>query len=107
MNDHRDVELRHLRYFVTVAEEGTMREAARVLRIAQPSLSQQISTLERRVGAPLFHGRPKGMELTEGGADPGREAAVPWPRSSRRWCRRATRAAPSRWGSAVPLRSTC
>lgn len=67
MNDHRDVELRHLRSFVTVAEEGTMTEAARVLRIAQPSLSQQISTLERRVGAPLFHRRPTGMELTEGG----------------------------------------
>jgi DNA-binding transcriptional LysR family regulator len=67
VNDHRDVELRHLRYFVTVAEEGTMTEAARVLRIAQPSLSQQISALERRVGAPLFHRRPKGMELTEGG----------------------------------------
>ncbi|NUR60466.1 MAG: LysR family transcriptional regulator [Catenulispora sp.] len=67
MNDHRDVELRHLRSFVTVAEEGTMTEAARVLRISQPSLSQQISTLERRVGAPLFHRRPTGMELTEGG----------------------------------------
>ena len=67
MHDHQGVELRHLRYFVTVAEEGTMTEAARVLRIAQPSLSQQISTLERRVGAPLFHRRPTGMELTEGG----------------------------------------
>ena len=67
MHDHRGVELRHLRYFVTVAEEGTMTEAARVLRIAQPSLSQQISALERRVGAPLFHRRPTGMELTEGG----------------------------------------
>ncbi|MFF3941466.1 LysR family transcriptional regulator [Streptomyces phaeofaciens] len=67
MHDHQGVELRHLRYFVTVAEEGTMTEAARVLRIAQPSLSQQISALERRVGAPLFHRRPKGMELTEGG----------------------------------------
>lgn len=67
MYDHRGVELRHLRYFVTVAEEGTMTEAARVLRIAQPSLSQQISALERRVGAPLFRRRPTGMELTEGG----------------------------------------
>ncbi|GAA2030549.1 hypothetical protein GCM10009839_32870 [Catenulispora yoronensis] len=67
MHDHQGVELRHLRYFVTVAEEGTMTEAARVLRIAQPSLSQQISALERRVGAPLFHRRPTGMELTEGG----------------------------------------
>ena len=67
MPDHQGVELRHLRYFVAVAEEGTMTEAARVLRIAQPSLSQQISALERRVGAPLFRRRPTGMELTEGG----------------------------------------
>jgi len=67
MHDHQGVELRHLRYFVTVAQEGTMTEAARVLRIAQPSLSQQISALERRVGAPLFHRRATGMELTEGG----------------------------------------
>jgi LysR family transcriptional regulator, benzoate and cis,cis-muconate-responsive activator of ben and cat genes len=67
VHDHQGVELRHLRYFVTVVEEGTMTEAARVLRIAQPSLSQQISALERRVGAPLFHRRPHGMELTEGG----------------------------------------
>lgn len=67
MSDHRDVELRHLRYFVAVAEEGTVTEAARVLRITQPSLSQQIGALERRVGAPLFHRRPTGMELTEGG----------------------------------------
>lgn len=67
MHDHQGVELRHLRYFVAVAEEGTMTEAARVLGIAQPSLSQQISALERRVGAPLFHRGPKGMELTEGG----------------------------------------
>ncbi|MEV0410602.1 LysR family transcriptional regulator [Streptomyces sp. NPDC050448] len=35
--------------------------------MSQPSLSQQIGALERHVRAPLFHRRPKGMELTEGG----------------------------------------
>lgn len=61
------VELRHLRYFAAVAEAGTVTEAARRLRIAQPSLSQQIRLLERRVGTPLFRRLPQGMELTEGG----------------------------------------
>ncbi|QKW35652.1 LysR family transcriptional regulator [Actinomadura sp. NAK00032] len=61
------VELRHLRYFAVVAEAGTVTEAARRLRIAQPSLSQQIRTLERRVGTQLFRRLPQGMELTEAG----------------------------------------
>ncbi|KUJ65087.1 hypothetical protein ACZ90_51765 [Streptomyces albus subsp. albus] len=61
------VELRQLRAFAVVAEAGTVTEAARRLRIAQPSLSQQLAGLERRVGAALFHRRPQGMELTEGG----------------------------------------
>nr|BFD81910.1 LysR family transcriptional regulator [Streptomyces sp. Xyl84] len=62
-----DLELRHLRYFAAVAEAGTVTEAARRLRIAQPSLSQQLRLLERRVGAPLFRRLPRGMELTEAG----------------------------------------
>ncbi|WP_051789981.1 LysR family transcriptional regulator [Streptomyces sp. NRRL S-1022] len=67
MEDIPGVELRHLRYFVAVAEAGTVTEAARRLRIAQPSLSQQIRLLERRIGTPLFRRLPQGMELTEGG----------------------------------------
>ncbi|MFD8612814.1 LysR family transcriptional regulator [Streptomyces sp. NPDC059631] len=62
-----ELELRPLRYFAAVAEAGTVTEAARRLRIAQPSLSQQIKQLERRVGAPLFRRLPRGMELTEAG----------------------------------------
>ncbi|MYR55912.1 LysR family transcriptional regulator, partial [Streptomyces sp. SID625] len=62
-----ELELRPLRYFTAVAEAGTVTEAARRLRIAQPSLSQQIKQLERRVGAPLFRRLPRGMELTEAG----------------------------------------
>ncbi|MFC0601457.1 LysR family transcriptional regulator [Streptomyces palmae] len=61
------VELRQLRAFAVVAEAGTVTEAARRLRVAQPSLSQQIAGLERRVGATLFHRGPRGVELTESG----------------------------------------
>jgi DNA-binding transcriptional LysR family regulator len=61
------IELRHLRYFAEVAASGTVTEAARRLRIAQPSLSQQIRSLESRVGATLFDRGPQGMALTEAG----------------------------------------
>ncbi|MER6977846.1 LysR family transcriptional regulator [Streptomyces carpinensis] len=61
------VELRHLRYFAAVAEAGTVTEAARRLRIAQPSLSQQIRLLERCIGTQLFRRLPQGMELTDAG----------------------------------------
>ncbi len=67
MDDLPGVELRQLRYFAAVAEAGTVTEAARRLSIAQPSLSQQIRLLERRIGTPLFQRLPQGMELTEGG----------------------------------------
>lgn len=67
MDELSGVELRHLRYFAAVAEAGTVTEAARRLRIAQPSLSQQIRLLERRIGAQLFRRLPQGMELTEAG----------------------------------------
>ncbi|MES4908139.1 MULTISPECIES: LysR family transcriptional regulator [unclassified Streptomyces] len=61
------VDLRQLRYFAAVAEAGTVTAAARRLHIAQPSLSQQIRLLERRIGTSLFRRLPQGMELTEGG----------------------------------------
>ncbi|MFB9907657.1 LysR family transcriptional regulator [Allokutzneria oryzae] len=61
------IELRHLRYFLAVADVGTVTAAARELNIAQPSLSQQISTLERRAGAKLFHRTARGVELTAAG----------------------------------------
>ncbi|WP_433442210.1 LysR family transcriptional regulator [Nonomuraea sp. CA-141351] len=67
MEDVPEVELRQLRYFAAVAEAGTVTEAARRLRIAQPSLSQQIRILERRIGTPLFRRLPQGMEPTEAG----------------------------------------
>ena len=62
------MELRHLRYFVAVAEAGSMKLAAESrLHTAQPSLSRQIRDLEREVGAPLFARSVRGVELTAAG----------------------------------------
>ena len=62
------MELRHLRYFVAVAEEGSLTVAAeRRLHTAQPSLSRQIRDLEYEVGVPLLTRTGHGVELTSGG----------------------------------------
>jgi LysR family hca operon transcriptional activator len=62
------VELRHLRYFVAVAEEGNVTVAAeRRLHTAQPSLSRQLRDLEYEVGTPLLVRNARGVELTQSG----------------------------------------
>lgn len=61
------MELRHLRYFVTVAEQGSVSRAAQKLFIAQPPLSAQIRQLEEEVGASLFVRLPRGVRLTQAG----------------------------------------
>jgi len=62
------MELRHLRYFITVAEELNFSKAALKLFTAQPSLSQQIKDLEGDVGVQLLHRTKRKVELTEEGA---------------------------------------
>src|ERR1700752_80189 len=66
---HRScMELRHLRYFVAIAEAGSLTvAAARKLHTSQPSLSRQIRDLEAEVGAQLLTRRARGIQLTTAG----------------------------------------
>lgn len=61
------MDLRQLRYFLTVAEERRFNSAARRLHVAAPSLSQQIGALERDLGVTLFDRTTRGAELTPAG----------------------------------------
>ncbi len=62
------MELRHLRYFVAVADAGSLTVAAeQKLHTSQPSLSRQIRDLEQEIGVQLMHRSAQGVELTPAG----------------------------------------
>ncbi len=70
-----ELELRHLRVFVTVAETGTHTRAARALGISQSTVSETLSALERALGTPLFRRAARGPILTASG-----DALLPYAR---------------------------
>jgi hypothetical protein len=61
------MELRHLRYFVAVAELRSVRAASEQLHVTQPAISRQIQDLEETIGAALFERAPRGLVLTAAG----------------------------------------
>jgi DNA-binding transcriptional LysR family regulator len=61
------VELRHLRYFVAVAENRSFRAAAERINVTQPAITRQIQDLEGMLGARLFDRTPQGVRLTVAG----------------------------------------
>src|SRR6187455_712812 len=61
------MELRHLRYFVAIAEERSFTRASERLWVAQPGLSTQIRRLESELGIQLFERHTRGVDLTDAG----------------------------------------
>ena len=82
------MELRHLRYFVALAEDLNYGRAAQRLQIAQPTLSTQIKDLEQELGFPLFERLPRGIRLAPAG-----QAFLPEARESLRHAEAAMRRA--------------
>ncbi len=96
---HPGIDLRQLRSFVVIVEEGQITKAAQRLHLAQPALSQAISKLERQLGVQLLERRARGVEPTDAGAvffeklrpaldavELAYDALAPWARSETRLC---------------------
>jgi DNA-binding transcriptional LysR family regulator len=93
-----DLDLRLVRYFTAVADHRHFGRAAEALRVAQPSLSRQIRTLEQQLGARLLDRTPRGSQLTEAG-----ETFLP---RARALLRSAAQAAAATRAAAQPNRIT-
>lgn len=61
------MDIKQIRYFIAVAEKGSLSAASDFVHVAQPALSSQISNLEANLGVPLFQRHGRGMALTEAG----------------------------------------
>src|SRR5687768_209756 len=62
------MDIRPLRYFISVAEHLNFTEAAKQLYVAQPAVSQQIAFLEKKLGVKLFHRNKHSVQLTNAGS---------------------------------------
>lgn len=63
------MELNHLKYFYTVAREGSFTRASKILRIQQPTISKMVQMLEQQLDTVLFERHKRGVRLTNGGAE--------------------------------------
>ena len=76
------MDLKQLRYFAAVAEEGSITAAARRLYLSQPPLSMQLQALEREVGCSLFERGRRHITLTDAGRVPARWRRTGWRNSA-------------------------